>query len=99
MAAIEAMACSAPVAGGREAGGREAVVEGATGLCVGRDSPCLAAAEQRPLENSTPRDSLQAKPRQYPEAAWQCSECARELKTYLHQIGTDFREPGSLRGQ
>ncbi|MHB1319469.1 MAG: glycosyltransferase family 4 protein [Anaerolineae bacterium] len=82
---LEAMACGAPVVGIREAGVRESVADGVTGVLTERDPRAFAAAVQSLLADTDRRQKLAEHCRPYVLARWTWERSVAELESYLAQ--------------
>ena len=80
---IESMACGTPVVGVREAGVRETVLHGETGLLTERD-PCeFAEATVQLLNDGERRSQYGQRGRAYVQQQWQWDRCVRELEEHF----------------
>ncbi len=70
LVALEAMACGTPVVGVREAGIRESVVDGKTGLLVERDVNEIAVAIDYLQQDQDFRSKLSQQAVHYVQAEW-----------------------------
>jgi len=80
---LESMACATPVVGVREAGVRETVRDGETGILTDRDVAEFAAAVRRLLEDHVLRRRLGAQGRACVEAEWGWDRSLRILERHL----------------
>jgi len=70
LVALEAMACGTPVIGVREAGIRESVVDGVTGILVDRDTAQIAAAITQLLQHEERRSQMSKQGVDHVRAQW-----------------------------
>lgn len=80
---LESMACGTPVVGVNEAGVRETVRHGETGLLVERDPRRFAAAISGLANDHDRWARLGAQGRAYVQAEWSWDRSTRDLKGYL----------------
>lgn len=70
LVAIEAMACGTPVIGVKEAGIRESVIDGLTGILVDRDASQIAAAITQLQQHTETRDQMSKRGVEHVRAHW-----------------------------
>jgi glycosyltransferase involved in cell wall biosynthesis len=84
LVAIEAMACGTPVIGVREAGIRESVVDGVSGILVDRDSGEIAEAIMRLMDSQNLRASISKQAVEYVHRRWTWQQAADR---YEEEVG------------
>jgi glycosyltransferase involved in cell wall biosynthesis len=80
---LESMACGTPVIGIREAGVRESVIDGETGVLVERDPDQLAAALGALLDRETEADRLGQNGRQHALTHWTWDTAIATIERHL----------------
>jgi glycosyltransferase involved in cell wall biosynthesis len=80
---LEAMACGIPVVGVGEAGVRETVLDGETGILTGRDPHHFAQAVQDLLQNSARRLQMGHRGRECVEKKWKWEHSVQALELNL----------------
>lgn len=83
LVALEAMACGAPVIGVREAGIRESVVDGMTGILVDRNAEDAGLAIVRLLRDPELRDRMSRQAVEYVRREWVWE---RAIDCYLREV-------------
>jgi glycosyltransferase involved in cell wall biosynthesis len=83
---LESMACGTPVVGIREAGVRESVRHGETGLLVDRDQEQFAGAILELLDDHSRRNRLGRQAKAYVEDEWSWERAVTELESHLQHI-------------
>lgn len=83
LVALEAMACGAPVIGVREAGIRESVIDGMTGILVDRNPDDAGRAIVRLLRDSELRDRMSLQAVEYVRREWVWE---RTIDCYLREV-------------
>ncbi len=86
LAALEAMACGTPVVGVREAGIRETVEEGETGLLTERDSAEFAEAVDRMLADRGARRRMSENGVAHVRSRWTWKHCVDRLLGHFAQL-------------
>ncbi|MCL5996867.1 MAG: glycosyltransferase family 4 protein [Chloroflexi bacterium] len=81
--ALESMACGTPVVGVREAGVRESVADGFTGVLTERDPRQFADAVEGLLRDSERRTAYGRNSRAYVEERWHWERCVDYLSEHL----------------
>jgi glycosyltransferase involved in cell wall biosynthesis len=89
---LESMACGTPVVGVREAGVRETVVHGTTGLLTDRDPRVFAAAVEELMSDSSRRRDLGRRGRGHVETEWGWDRSVHQLEEYLAQAAGSTRK-------
>lgn len=89
---LESMACGTPVVGVREAGVRETIADGETGLLVSRDEREFAAAVGRIIGDRPYRESLGRQGRVVVERQWRWEATAGRLDTAFTSLLERNRE-------
>jgi glycosyltransferase involved in cell wall biosynthesis len=84
--ALESMACGTPVVGVREAGVRESVTDGKTGLLTERDPRQFACAVLRLLEDESLRSAYGADARSDVEARWHWDRSVDNIDHVLAEL-------------
>ena len=84
LVAIEAMACGTPVIGVREAGIRESVVDGVSGILVDRDPGEIAEAIRRLMDSQNLRASISKQAVEYVHRRWTWQQAADR---YEEEVG------------
>ena len=90
LVALEAMACGTPVIGVREAGVREAVVDGVTGILVDRNIDDVGKAIARLIHSEELRDRLGLQAIEYIRREWVWT---RTLDCYLREVESVISNP------
>ena len=80
---LESMACGTPVVGVREAGVRESVLDGVTGVLTACDTRAFASAVRELLDNPGLRDALAQRCRPYALDRWSWDRSVAELEEHL----------------
>ncbi len=83
------MACQTPVIGVREAGVRESVTDGETGLLVDREPAELATAIGTLLDRTSEADRLGHTGRLVVEAKWTWHKSVEKIERYLIQTAQE----------
>lgn len=83
LVALEAMACGAPVIGVREAGIRESVIDGVTGILVDRNAEDAGRAIVRLLRDPELRDRMSRQAVEYVRREW---VWGRTVDCYLREV-------------
>lgn len=83
LVALEAMACGTPVIGVREAGIRESVIDGVTGILVERDSAQIATAIEYLQQHKDVRTKMSRQAVDYIRASWTWE---RTIDRYEHEV-------------
>ncbi|MEK7762025.1 MAG: glycosyltransferase [Nitrospirota bacterium] len=84
LVALEAMACGTPVIGVREAGIRESVIDGVTGILVDRNADDAGRAIVRLLRDPELRDRISRQAVEYVRREWVWE---RTIDCYLQEVG------------
>ncbi len=85
---LESMACATPVVGVREAGVRETITHGETGLLTERDPLDFAIALQTLIANPDLADCLGQKGRLTVERDWRWETCAANIEGWLSAVAS-----------
>ena len=97
LVAIEAAACATPVVGVREAGLRESIIEGATGILVdNRDAAVLADAIDELLGDSTRLAALAGSALETVRSQWTWSRTGAHLEAVLLEVSGPSRADSGL---
>ena len=83
---IESMACGTPVVGVREAGVRESVLDGETGILTERDEKCFAQAITYLLDDPDAFARLSKRCREFAEERWSWERAVKRIETYLESV-------------
>lgn len=96
LVAVEAMACGTPVIGVREAGIRESVIDGVTGILVERDSAQIAAAIEYLQQHKEVRTKMSQQAVEYIQTSWTWK---RTIDRYEHEVARllSHKEGSSFR--
>jgi glycosyltransferase involved in cell wall biosynthesis len=86
LAALESMSCGTPVVAVCEAGYRETVINGHTGLLVDREIEYFAQALAQVLDNPDLRDQMGIAGRQHVLKAWTWEHANRALEANLYRV-------------
>jgi glycosyltransferase involved in cell wall biosynthesis len=82
---LESMACGTPVVGVREAGVRESIMDGQTGLLTERDPEAFATAIEQLLAQPALRARMGEQGIQYVRDRWSWADCHRMIERHLSQ--------------
>ena len=93
---LEAMACATPVVGVREAGLRETVISGETGLLVERDAGELASAVETLLRDRSTAEAMGRAGRRWVAAHWSWDRAAHDLIRLFHSTVRDGGSDGAV---
>ena len=83
---LEAAACGVPTVGVREAGVRETILDGETGLLVERDADAVAGAIAALLSDSARRDRLGAQALAHVQAHWTWPRSGEVLEAHFRAL-------------
>lgn len=86
LVALEAMACGTPVIGVKEAGIRESVIDGITGILVDRDAFQIAAAITQLQQHKETRDEMSKRAVEHVRAHWTWERSADRYEEEVRKL-------------
>ncbi len=98
LAPLEAMACGTPVVGIREAGLRESVQDGKTGILTERDERSFARALARLLKDEASRRLIGETARRYVQEKWSWDRSVAQLEEIMMKLTRGGAQEPSAAG-